>query len=275
MAKKQNDITQEVAREKWLGLLAIIAVGGVIVLFVASLFGTNGFGGTTPLAPMASATPVVTMPLIDTASPAATPIAGSGNEIMFLAPRKPVIYLYPEQETRVTVKLGYPGQLIADYPAYDHRLGGWQVLARPDGTLTNLADQQEYSYLFWESDGGEARDYDWSKGWLVKSSETQEFLQKTLAQIGLTPKEYNEFIVYWYPQMKDNPYNLIHFATHEEYDVHAPLTITPTPDNLLRVFMVYHAVTDPQAIVSPVPQTFSTFGRHGFTVVEWGGSEVK
>ena len=35
---------------------------------------------------------------------------------------KPVIYLYPETETRVTVKLDLPGELTCAYPAYD---GGW------------------------------------------------------------------------------------------------------------------------------------------------------
>ena len=56
---------------------------------------------------------------------------------------KPVIYLYPEEETAVTVTLDYDGQLTTTYPAYD---GGWSVTAEPDGTLY---DQQgrEYSYL--------------------------------------------------------------------------------------------------------------------------------
>ena len=46
---------------------------------------------------------------------------------------KPVIYLYPEEETRVTVKLDYNGQLTCTYPAYEK---GWTVTASPDGTLT-------------------------------------------------------------------------------------------------------------------------------------------
>ena len=45
---------------------------------------------------------------------------------------KPVIYLYPEQETTVSVSLDYAGTLTATYPAYDN---GWTVTAEPDGTL--------------------------------------------------------------------------------------------------------------------------------------------
>ena len=44
---------------------------------------------------------------------------------------KPVIYLYPEEETEVTVKLDYNGTLTSTYPAYGD---GWTVTAQPDGT---------------------------------------------------------------------------------------------------------------------------------------------
>lgn len=45
---------------------------------------------------------------------------------------KPVIYLYPEQETDVTVQLDHDGPLTATYPAY---ADGWSIQAAPDGTL--------------------------------------------------------------------------------------------------------------------------------------------
>ena len=67
--------------------------------------------------------------------------------------------------------------------------------------------------------------------------------------------------------MKDNPYNLIHFAG-ESYTKTAPLTISPKEDSLLRVFMVFKALQEVKA------QTFEPFERKGFTVVERGGSEL-
>ena len=49
------------------------------------------------------------------------------------------------------------------------------------------------------------------------------------------------------------------------------MTITPEPDSLLRVFMVFRELEEP---VSIPEQTFEPFEREGFTVVEWGGSEI-
>ena len=185
-------------------------------------------------------------------------------------PEKPVIYLYPETVTDVTVQLDYQGTLIADYPRYSPLLGGWKVTAYPDSTLINHSDGKEYSYLFWEGKSSVPIDWDLTTGFVVPGSDTKDFLQTTLADIGLTPKEYNEFIVYWFPKMQNNAYNLIHFAG-EQYTDTAPLTISPEPDSVLRVFMVYKPLTEK---ISITPQLFPTFIRNGFTVVEWGGAEL-
>ena len=178
---------------------------------------------------------------------------------------KPVIYLYPEQETTVSVSLDYAGTLTATYPAYED---GWTVTAEPDGTLYD-ENGDEYSYLLWEGENN--TDYDFSKGFCVAGADTADFLRKKLAEIGLTPREYNEFIVYWLPKMQDNPYNLISFQS-EAYTDAAKLDIDPTPDSVLRVFMAWKPLSKPQTIE---PQTFTPFARDGFTVVEWGGCEVK
>ena len=102
---------------------------------------------------------------------------------------KPVIYLYPESETDVDVKLYYDGELTCTYPEYN---GGWSVLAKPDGTVINKADGREYSYLFWE--GNTDTEYDMTSGYVVKGEDTARFLQNTLSKMGMTAKEYNEFI---------------------------------------------------------------------------------
>lgn len=178
---------------------------------------------------------------------------------------KPLIYLYPQKEMPVDVHLDFNGKLIATYPDYRN---GWSVIARPDGTLINKADGREYSYLFWE--WLYSHDWDLSTGFVVRGEDTVAFLQDKLSKLGLTPREYNEFIVYWYPLMKDNPYNLIHFAGTEYTDT-AKLTITPTPDALLRVFMVYKPLSEKREIPE---QVLPSFERTGFTVVEWGGTKI-
>lgn len=178
---------------------------------------------------------------------------------------KPVIYLYPEQETEVKVLLDYDGTLVCAYPEYNN---GWQVVAQPDGTLCD-ASGKTYSYLFWE--GNTDATYDFSKGFVVKGSETAEFLEEKLSEIGLNAKEANEFIVYWLPRMQGNKYNLITFQTEAYTDV-AKLHITPEPDSILRVFMAYKELEEPIEIEEPA---IAPFERKGFTVIEWGGAEVK
>lgn len=185
-------------------------------------------------------------------------LTGQGSD------EKPVIYLYPEKETEVSVRLDYDGELTVTWPVYED---GWNVTARPDGTLLD-AEGNAYSYLFWE--GVTDAEYDFSKGFCVAGEDTADFLRKTLAEIGLTPEEYNEFIVYWLPQMQDNAYNLISFQ-QERYTQNAKLDITPEPDSMLRVFMAWKPLERPQEIE---PQEFTPFRREGFTVVEWGGTKV-
>lgn len=177
---------------------------------------------------------------------------------------KPIIYLYPEEEMEVDVTLDLDGDLTASWPAYGE---GWSVTAQPDGTLTDLAGN-EYSYLFWE--GQSDREYDFSQGFCVAGEDTGAFLRQVLSDMGLTPKEYNELIVYWLPLMQESPYNLISFQG-EAYTQSARLTITPEPDSLLRVFMAWKPVEEPVELPA---QTFESFDRAGFTVVEWGGCQV-
>ncbi|MDD4955873.1 MAG: hypothetical protein PHP17_07555, partial [Candidatus Omnitrophica bacterium] len=181
---------------------------------------------------------------------------------------KPVIYLYPKEKQSTEIKLNYRGNITVAYPEYNN---GWNVIAYPDGTIINQPDGKEYSYLFWEGEDSSAR-YDLSSGFVVKGADAAIFLENKLIELGLTPKEYNEFIVYWLPKMIKNKYNLIHFATKEEYDKRAVLNVNPRPDSILRIFMVLKKIdTD----ITVTPQTLQPFKRNGFAVVEWGGTEIK
>ena len=177
---------------------------------------------------------------------------------------KPVIYLYPEEETEVTVCLDLDGDLTCTYPAYD---GGWTVTAQPGGILTDAVGQT-YNYLYWE--GVTSTEYDFSQGFCVPGEDTAAFLEDALARLGLTRLEANEFIVYWLPRMEPHPYNLIAFQA-AAYTDHTRLTITPEPDSLLRVFMAWQPLDTQEDIPA---QNLPAFDRTGFTVVEWGGAEI-
>lgn len=175
---------------------------------------------------------------------------------------KPVIYLYPKTACDVTVTLDLDGELTCTYPRYN---GAWRVTAQPDGTLTDTAGQS-YNYLYWE--GIVDADFDFSHGFCVPGDGAAAFLESALADLGLTRREANEFIVYWLPQMEQNPYNLITFQTAAYTDA-AKLTISPAPDTLLRVFMAWKPLAAP---IDIEPQVFTHPERIGFTAVEWGGT---
>lgn len=177
---------------------------------------------------------------------------------------KPVIYLYPETPTEVTVRLDYDGRLTTTYPAYGD---GWQVHAAPDGTITDETGR-EYYCLYWE--GLTDAEYDFSRGFVVTGSETAAFLEESLAELGLNAREANEFIIYWLPRMEGNDYNLISFQT-DAYTENAQLEINPSPDTVIRVFMAWKALEAP---IDLEPQDLTAPERTGFTVVEWGGTEV-
>jgi hypothetical protein len=181
---------------------------------------------------------------------------------------KPVIYLYPTHPENVNVKVTYPAGFQATIPSYNAATG-WQVTAQPSGTLTNLADNKTYPYLFWEGKPAPLS-FNMNQGFVVADSDTRSFLQRQLTSMGLNQNETNGFIAFWLPRMESKPYNLIHFAG-SEYTDYAKLTITPQPDSLLRVFMAFAPIQQP---VKVTPQSFPTFHRNGFTAVEWGGTEL-
>ena len=178
---------------------------------------------------------------------------------------KPVIYLYPEKAMNVNVEVDFSiGGFTCTYPDYRD---GWNVFAYPDGRVIDNADGLEYSYLYWEGEG--RIDYDMSKGFVVKGDDTASFLREKLSYMGLTPREYNEFIVYWLPLMHKNPYNFITFQT-TAYTDNVALNVTPTPDSMLRVYMVYRPLEEYRYVPE---QELQTFDRNGFSVIEWGGTK--
>ena len=57
---------------------------------------------------------------------------------------KPIIYLYPEEETEVSVKLGNPELITCSYPKYENE---WKVIAHPDGTLIDTKTRKKFIFF--------------------------------------------------------------------------------------------------------------------------------
>lgn len=177
--------------------------------------------------------------------------------------KKPIIYLYPEEETNIAVKLITTCELTTTYPEYNE---GWEVIAYPDGEL--IVDNRQYAYLYWEGITKQTLSID--TGFVVAGEDTAVFLDEKLGLMGLNYRERNDFITYWLPEMQHNPYNKIHFM-QESYDEIARLEITPKPQSVIRVFMLFEGIEVKEELE---PQILTETAREGFTVVDWGGAEV-
>lgn len=181
---------------------------------------------------------------------------------------KPIIYLYPTQDMEVSVELGYNEKITVSYPKY---LSGWNVLAKTDGTIIDLATGRNLYALYYESENVVGFKVE-KEGFVIKGEDTISFLEEKLAILGLTEREAEEFIVYWLPKLEANKYNYIRFATTDEINANMPLKINPSPDTTIRVLMIYKGLETP---IDVYEQQLKIPNRTGFVAVEWGGTEIK
>lgn len=183
--------------------------------------------------------------------------------------KKPVIYIYPISDQFTKINHEYLGEITFTYPEYGN---GWRVLAKPDGTLLNLIDSTIHRYLFWEGIAHASfNKIQRTEGFIVKSRDIISFLEKTLKKLGLNAIESNDFITFWAPRMMIKDRSFIHFLINDNIRNTSLLQITPKPETLIRVFMEYsHEIP-----TTPIKeQDLPTLQREGYTVIEWGGTEL-
>ena len=181
---------------------------------------------------------------------------------------KPIIYLYPTEDTEVSVKLRYSDNITVSYPKYTT---GWNVLAKPDGNLVDLSTKRNLYSLYYESTSAEKFKVE-EDGFVVKGENIATFLEEKLAILGLNEREIEEFIIYWLPKLECNEYNYIRFATIDEINKSMPLDINPNPDTIIRILMTYKGLNK---LIEVKEQKLETPIRDGFVAVEWGGTEIK
>lgn len=181
---------------------------------------------------------------------------------------KPIIYLYPTVETKVTVKLLKDKNLTCSYPKYQD---GWNILAKPTGILNDLNNNRQLYSLYYENIS-DIHFHIENDGFVVKGDDSAKFLEEKLSILGLTERESEEFIIYWLPKLEANKYNYIRFASLDEINENMPLEITPNPDTIIRVLMTFKGLDTP---IDVQEQQLHTPDRTGFVAVEWGGTEIK
>ncbi len=194
-------------------------------------------------------------------------------EISVVHAHAPIIYIYNEEneDENINVSLDLDGELDVTYPLYDESCG-WNVTATSDGVLED-EDGNTYPFLFWEATLN--MDYDLSRGFCVRGSDTESFLNEALAELGLNEKEAADFMSYWLPLMEGNEYNVITFQT-TAYEDASGLIVTPEPDVTVRINMLWYASSEyveiePQELEDMNP---SLADRSGLTLVEWGGEVI-
>ena len=193
------------------------------------------------------------------------------EQVVFYVAMKPIIYLYSKKEQGVNVRLGYPENLSAVYPAYNEN--GWDVTVHTNGMLTDKNTGRNLYSLYWEGLNNNCEMKE--DGFVVAGSDTVSFLEDKLAYLGLTEREAEEFIVFWLPRMQGNAYNYIRFKTEEEINEVMPLEITPSADKVVRVWMEYKPLTEKIEIQEQelVQIDRSELEKLDFYAVEWGGTE--
>lgn len=245
--KKKDENKKKNYKKYWVILIVVLILIGIIVFAITRHIELNReIQWNTPVEPI---------------------ITQEDRDRQRLTPMKPIIYLYPEEETELTVKLGNPDKVVCSYPKYKD---GWNVIARPDGTMTDIETKRELYSLYWE--GKEMPSQETNKGFVIKGEDTISFFEEKLKILGLNERETEEFIIYWLPQMQDNKYNYIRFATMEEINEYMPLEISKKPDTLIRILMEFRPLEEYKELEEQklIPAT----ERTGFTVVEWGGSKI-
>ena len=176
-----------------------------------------------------------------------------------------MIYIYPEEEIDLTIKLGNEKDLLYTYPKYKNE---WNVRVSQDGNIYDYNTKRNYYGLYWE--GIDNYKLNMDEGFVVKGENSVEFLEEKLEILGLNEYEINEFIVYWIDKLENNEYNFISFRN--EKDINMPLEFSKEPDTLIRVMMDFKELDKP---IKVKEQQLKKVERKGFTIVEWGGTYHK
>ena len=206
---------------------------------------------------------------------------------------KPAIYLYPEKETEMNVRLNVDGEITVSDPLYGDY--GWNVKAYPDGKIelisqnsnlktithnskltgsiqlptTNLQTPNVYPYLYYEADvTGVTLP---KAGWVVKNSNLKTQISKIMKDIGFNGQEISDFLSYWLPRLTEKPYYFVSLMPEEMINRKETLFFSQTPDTLIRARFVFEGLNLPTFVT---PLSIPKHTRSGFTVTDWGGTLV-
>jgi hypothetical protein len=144
----------------------------------------------------------------------------------------------------------------------------WKTHGKLEHSQIEICDKK-YPYLFWEAYSYQKQDL--SRGFIVKAENAEKFLEKKLELLGLDNKESTDFITFWLPVLIKNKLSLCTFQTQQFFE-DLEYNITPKPKTFIRIFL---SIKKLDKEIKIKKQELKRVKREGFTVVEWGGSEIK
>ncbi|KAG2116996.1 uncharacterized protein F5147DRAFT_810999 [Suillus discolor] len=177
--------------------------------------------------------------------------------------KKPVIYLYSPSDIDVSVKLSLIPEwsLSVIYPVVtteDHgRRLEWNVRTHQDGSLTEHNSGLNVSYLFWEAETNSqavsklqpvdtfnpssSSLYD-TDSIVIPVDKVTVYLDNSLKVLGLHTEARTSFIIYWLPSILKHEYVALRFVPQAAFECAASLRISPQPDVVTRVFMLFKGI---------------------------------
>lgn len=176
---------------------------------------------------------------------------------------KPADYFYPKEKTDISFDVAPKGEFTYTIPS--RQADGWKFSAYPDGKIVH--NGKNYPYIYWDASIPNDLINIPTKGYSIEKNELKNFLADLLPRLGLNKKETSEFVDYWAQHLPNSKYYFVGIIPQTEIDGLAPLTISPTPDSVLRVTL-YFKTTDKKELVDQ--PKIEGFDRKGFSVVEWG-----
>ncbi|MBI4136511.1 hypothetical protein HY469_00455 [Candidatus Roizmanbacteria bacterium] len=185
---------------------------------------------------------------------------------------KPALYLYPEQETELTVQVIPNGYITESIPK--HGQNGWHVIAHPDGSVYTKYEipHTKYDYLYYEASiKNVAIPHD--TGWVKMTDQLPVFFADVLPKLGLNEKESQDFLDYWLPKLQiEGTRWFITLIDEDEVNRVEPVSFSVQPEYFHRIRFYFENID--HKIASPIttyelPDT--NYERNGFTVIDWGG----
>ncbi|KAG1893678.1 uncharacterized protein F5891DRAFT_1153021 [Suillus fuscotomentosus] len=182
--------------------------------------------------------------------------------------RKPIIYLYSPSDIDVSVKLALipEWRLSVIYPIVtteDHgRRLEWNVRTHQDGSLTEHNSGLNVSYLFWEAETNSqeflrtpaykpqpvdtfnpvSNSLDDTDSIVTPVDRVTVYLDNSLKVLGLHTEARTSFITYWLPSFLKHEYVALRFIPQAAFERAASLHISPQPDVVTRVFMLFKGI---------------------------------